>query len=61
MRIIEAGKAPEILFNCDICNTKFAENAGKCNMFRGGYHFEKYWSAICPICGAISKSSEVVK
>lgn len=56
MRIIEEGKAPEIVFNCDICHTKFAEDASKCSLVKG---ITAYWTTICPTCHQWVKSSEV--
>ena len=58
MRIIEEGKAPEVIFDCDVCHTKFAELASECNLVHGLY---RYWMVICPTCHQWVKSSEVEK
>lgn len=49
MRIIEEGKAPEIIFRCKTCNTKFAEDAKQCSRVTATPNM--YWWTICPVCG----------
>lgn len=49
MKIIKEGKAPTIVFTCNVCQTIFEEESKKCGLIKDPQN--SYWWIRCPICG----------